>query len=93
MAGSDGRIEELVREYGRMLVRLAASRLSSAADAEDVVQDVFCALVSKRPEFSDAEHAKAWLVRATINRAADVRRRARLRAMMTGRSAGRNTAW
>ncbi|WP_304856520.1 RNA polymerase sigma factor [Adlercreutzia caecimuris] len=76
MAGFDGRIEELVREYGRMLVRLAASRLSSVADAEDVVQDVFCALVSKRPEFSDAEHAKAWLVRATINRAADVRRRA-----------------
>ncbi len=72
MAGFDGRIEELVREYGRMLVRLGASRLS----AEDVVQDVFCALVSKRPEFSDAEHAKAWLVRATINRAADVRRRA-----------------
>lgn len=76
MAGFDGRIEELVREYGRMLVRLAASRLSSVADAEDVVQDVFCALVSKRPEFSDAEHAKAWLIRATINRSADVRRRA-----------------
>ena len=51
MAGFDGRIEELVREYGRMLVRLAASRLSSVADAEDVVQDVFCVLVSKRPEF------------------------------------------
>ena len=32
MAGFDGRIEELVREYGRMLVRLAASRLSSVAD-------------------------------------------------------------
>ncbi len=76
MAESDGRVEELVREHGRMLVRLAASRLSSVADAEDVVQDVFCALVAKRPAFSDADHAKAWLVRATINRAADVRRRA-----------------
>ena len=32
MAESDGRIEELVREHGRMLVRLAASRPSSVAD-------------------------------------------------------------
>ncbi len=62
-AESDGRIEELVREHGRMLVRLAASRLSSVADAEDVVQDVFCTLVAKRLAFSDAEQMwmRKWL--------------------------------
>ena len=41
----EDRIERLVCECGRMLVRLAASRLDSVADAEDAVQDVFCALV------------------------------------------------
>lgn len=74
MAEED-RIEWLVREHGRMLVRLAASRLDSLADAEDAVQDVFCALVSKKLVFADPEHEKAWLIRATLNRVSDLRRR------------------
>ena len=69
-------IDSLVREHGRMLVRLAATRLDAVADAEDAVQDVFCTVVAKRIVFRDDEHARAWLVRATINRAADLRRRA-----------------
>ena len=71
----EDRIERLVCEYGRMLVRLAASRLDSVADAEDAVQDVFCTLVSKKLVFVDPEYEKAWLIRATINRASDLRRR------------------
>ena len=71
----EDRIERLVCEHGRMLVRLAASRLDSVADAEDAVQDVFCTLVSKKLVFVDPEHEKAWLIRATINRASDLRRR------------------
>ena len=67
----EDRIERLVCEYGRMLVRLAASRLDSVADAEDAVQDVFCTLVSKKLVFVDPEYEKAWLIRATINRASD----------------------
>ena len=71
----EDRIERLVCEYGRMLVRLAASRLDSVADAEDAVQDVFCTLVSKKLVFVDPEYEKAWLIRATINRARAVRPR------------------
>ena len=71
----EDRIERLVCEYGRMLVRLAASRLDSVADAEDAVQDVFCTLVSKKLVFVDPEYEKAWLIRATINRASDLRPR------------------
>ena len=71
----EDRIERLVCEHGRMLVRLAASRLDSVADAEDAVQDVFCTLVSKKLVFVDPEHEKAWLIRATINRASAVGRR------------------
>ena len=52
----EDRIERLVCEYGRMLVRLAASRLDSVADAEDAVQDVFCTLVSKKLVFVDPEY-------------------------------------
>ena len=86
----EDRIERLVCEYGRMLVRLAASRLDSVADAEDAVQDVFCTLVSKKLVFVDPEYEKAWLIRATINRASDVGRGAsrRKEARGEGRAGG-----
>ena len=73
----EDRIERLVCEHGRMLVRLAASRLDSVADAEDAVQDVFCTLVSKKLVFVDPEHEKAWLIVCAQNRCRDVMRSAR----------------
>lgn len=76
MTDRDISLERLLNEHGRMLVRLAATRLDSTADAEDAVQDVFCKVVANRLVFRDEEHAKAWLVRAVINRATDLRRRA-----------------
>lgn len=69
-------IEDMVAEHGRMLVRLAATRLDSVADAEDAVQDVFCTVVEKKLVFADPDHERAWLIRATLNRASDLRRRA-----------------
>ena len=62
-----------------MLLRLACTRLPSAADAEDAVQEVFLKLLDARPVFRDAEHEKAWLIRATLHRASDIRRKAERR--------------
>ena len=45
-----------------MLLRIAMTRLSSPADAEDVVQEVFLKLLTTRPHFRDLEHEKAWLI-------------------------------
>ncbi len=42
-----------------MLLRIAMTRLSSPADAEDVVQEVFLKLLTTRPHFRDLEHEKA----------------------------------
>lgn len=66
----------IVRQYSDMLLRLAFSRLQTEADAEDCVQDVFLKLLEKQPEFRDPEHEKAWLIRVTINRASDLRKKA-----------------
>ena len=55
-----------------MLLRLACTRLDSTADAEDAVQEVFLKLLSSRPVFRDAEHERAWLIRATLHRACDI---------------------
>ena len=38
------------------------------------MQEVYCKLLRYQPAFRDAEHEKAWLIRATIHQAADMRR-------------------
>ena len=73
--GTDETISRVVRQYSPMLLRLAAARLPSAADAEDAVQEAFVKLLDRRPVFRDAEHEKAWLIRVTLQRAADLRRK------------------
>lgn len=72
----DEAICRLVETYSDMLLHLACTRLNSTADAEDAVQEVFLRLLTARPRFRDAEHEKAWLIRATLHRAADLRRAA-----------------
>ena len=65
-----------------MLLRIAMTRLSSPADAEDVVQEVFLKLLTTRPHFRDLEHEKAWLIRTTLHRACDVARAAKYSAVI-----------
>ena len=65
---TDAAFEGAVERYGDTVFRLAYSYLKNRADAEDVMQEVFVRLLRARPEFRDEEHAKAWLLRVTINR-------------------------
>jgi RNA polymerase sigma-70 factor (ECF subfamily) len=62
-------------KYGDMLYRVALSRLGNAADAEDVVQDVFLKYMSAPPAFEDENHEKAWFLRSTIHRSIDLVRK------------------
>lgn len=62
----------LAEAYAPSVYRLAYARTGNAADAEDVMQEVFLTLLDKGPErFEDPDHAKAWLLRVTAQRAAD----------------------
>lgn len=61
------RAEELVDKYARLVYQLAYARTRSKEAAEDIFQDVFLRLVSKRPVFDSAEHEKAWFCRVTVN--------------------------
>ena len=60
-------LDTLFATYGDMIYRLALVRTRSAADAEDVVQEVFLRCLKARPSFDSAEHQKAWLLKVTIN--------------------------
>ena len=69
-------VSRLVETYSPMLLRLACTRLENPADAEDVVQEVFLKLLTACPAFRDAAHEKAWHIRTTLHRAADLRKAA-----------------
>lgn len=60
-------LDALFATYGDMIYRLALVRTRSAADAEDVVQEVFLRCLKNNPSFESAEHQKAWLLKVTLN--------------------------
>ena len=64
---------------GEMLYRLAVMYLGSPAEAEDVLQDAFVKLLSRRRPFQDGEHRRRWLIRVTVNLCRDRLRSARRR--------------
>lgn len=67
-------LSNAMRTYGDAVYRLALCRTQNAADAEDVYQDVFLRLLEQRTAGWDGERTKAWLLRAAMNRCADLGR-------------------
>ena len=63
-----------MERYGITVYRLALCRTQSAADAEDVYQDVFLKLLGQDASDWDGERLKAWLIRTAMNRCADLHR-------------------
>lgn len=56
-----------VEKYSKLVFGLALSNTGSKADADDVFQETFLAYHQHTARFNDEEHAKAWLIRTTIN--------------------------
>ena len=52
-------LRRMVETYSPMLLRAALTRVSTPADAEDAVQDVFLRVLTHAPRFRDREHEKA----------------------------------
>ncbi len=69
-----GCAREAVEKYGDMLYRISLLVLKNTADAEDAVQETFIKYFTKAPEFTDAEHEKAWLITVATNRCRDMLR-------------------
>ncbi|MCL2798016.1 MAG: sigma-70 family RNA polymerase sigma factor [Firmicutes bacterium] len=71
-------ILKVVNQYSDTIVRIAFHYVKNKFDAEDIMQDVFFALIKQTP-FSCEEHLKAWIIRAAINRTKDYLRAAKKR--------------
>ena len=58
---------EAMERHKHRIYRLAYACLRRHADAEDILQEVFIKYYRCAPEFENAEHEKAWLLRVTTN--------------------------
>ena len=71
---TEQRYNEIVENYSDMIFRIAYQYLLNKYDAEDIVQEVFVKLLTKRVIFKDEEHIKSWLIRVTINQCLDYKK-------------------
>jgi RNA polymerase sigma-70 factor (ECF subfamily) len=72
--GDPTAIEALMERFAPRLYRLARGITRNAADAEEVVQDVFATIVQKLDTFEGRAALWTWLYRVTTNAALNKRR-------------------
>ncbi len=64
---TDAELTSAYHTYCDMVYRIAYVQTKSQAQAEDIQQDVFLALVRYSERIRSEEHLKAWLIRVTQN--------------------------
>lgn len=58
---------EAFKRYSDMVYRLAFARVKNKYDADDILQEVFLRFIKVKEKINNEEHAKALLIRITIN--------------------------
>lgn len=74
MEDQEAFLRKAMETHGSAVYRLALCRLQNTAEAEDVYQEVFLTLLRQPQQTWEADHLKAWLLRTTLHRCADVKR-------------------
>lgn len=57
----------LAERYIDTVYRVAFHYIKSAADADDITQNVFLKLLQTKNTFDNEQHVKNWLIRVTVN--------------------------
>ncbi len=65
---SQYKINRLVSTYSDTILRIAYQHTGNISDSEDIAQEVFISLVKNNRSFTDKEHEKAYIIKATINK-------------------------
>ncbi len=81
-AGDDTAFESLVARYQRELFHLVSWNVGSAAEAEDIVQEVLCKVYFSLSKFDNDRPFYPWLRRVAINQCYDELRRVRRRKIL-----------
>ena len=69
--------EQVYERYGPSLYRFCLVQMKHPADAEDILQEVFCKRLYQAPGFKSPEHERNWLFRVALNLCRDQWRRSR----------------
>ena len=85
----EDRLKDAMENYKKLLLHMAYSYLGREEDAEDVVQEAFLAYYQKAPDFCDAEHEKAWLLKVTKNKCKNELKSAWVRKTVFGEEKGK----
>ena len=79
LAGEETAFEQLVGKYQRDLFHLVSWNVGNAAEAEDIVQEVFCKVYFSLDKFDNDRPFYPWLRRVAVNQCYDELRRVRRR--------------
>lgn len=69
--------EQVYERCGPSLYRFCLMQMKHPADAEDILQEVFCKRLYQAPGFKSPEHERNWLFRVALNLCRDEWRRRR----------------
>ncbi|MGH7334174.1 MAG: RNA polymerase sigma factor [Candidatus Rokuibacteriota bacterium] len=72
--GEASAVETLMQRFGGRCYRLAFGVVRNAADAEEIVQDVFLSILRKHTGFEGRAALGSWIYRITVNTALNKRR-------------------
>jgi RNA polymerase sigma-70 factor (ECF subfamily) len=78
IAGNEDAIEMLVRQYEGSVFRLALSIVRDTAEANEITQDTFIAVLRALPAYEEQKSFRAWLFTIAVNQS-----RSRLRKRKT----------
>lgn len=65
---SESEFLQLVKLYRQTVFRVAYCQLKNYTEAEDITEEVFLSLYTYNGDFNEDSHAKAWLLRVTMNK-------------------------
>jgi len=80
--GDDRALDDVIKRYATRVTRLVQRLLHRSDDIDDIVQDVFVAVIASRRQFRRKASLSTWVTRITINRCRSLERRRALREKM-----------
>ena len=75
MTNQEALFEQVYQTYGSSLYRFCLLQMKNPADAEDILQEVFCKRLYQAPAFSSPDHERRWLFRVALNQCRDAWKR------------------
>lgn len=60
-------IEDILEKYTVTIYNIAYHYAKNRQDADDIFQNVCFNLIKKKPEFNDADHERAYIIKTAVN--------------------------